>query len=49
MGGDQIGKVDVNFLGGPRPSAVYVPPSLAGAEEKQQWAAARRKAWFGLD
>lgn len=49
MGDDQIGRVDVNFLGGPRPSSVFVPPSLAGAEEKQAWAAARRRDWFGLD
>jgi sulfide:quinone oxidoreductase len=49
MGDDLIGKVDVNFLSGPAPVARYTPPSLAGTEEKREFAAARRRKWFGVD
>jgi sulfide:quinone oxidoreductase len=47
MGGGTVGKVDVNFLSGPAPTAVFSPPSLDGADEKRQFAAARRERWFG--
>ena len=33
MGDDTIGKVNVNFLSGPAPTALFTPPSLEGAEE----------------
>ncbi|MGB6457739.1 MAG: FAD-dependent oxidoreductase [Streptosporangiaceae bacterium] len=49
MGDSTIGKVDVNFLSGPAPVAVYTPPSLATADDKRNFAAARRARWFGLD
>lgn len=49
MGDRTIGKVNVNFLSGPAPVAVFTPPSLAGAAEKQQFGATRRRRWFGLD
>jgi sulfide:quinone oxidoreductase len=49
MGDDTIGKVDVNFLSGPAPVAVFTPPSLATAEDKRRFAATRRARWFGLD
>jgi len=48
MGGDTIGKVDVNFLSGPAPTARFTPPSLALADEKRQFGATRRQRWFGL-
>ena len=48
MGGDTIGRVNVNFLSGPAPVAVYRPPSLAGTDEKRQFAATRRARWFGI-
>jgi sulfide:quinone oxidoreductase len=48
MGDDTIGKVDVNFLSGPAPVAVFTPPSLATAADKRAFAAARRARWFGL-
>ena len=48
MGDATIGQVNVNFLSGPAPVAFYRPPSLAGAEEKRQFAATRRARWFGL-
>jgi len=48
MGDGTIGKVDVNFLSGPAPTAVFTPPSLKGAAEKQEFGAMRRRRWFGL-
>jgi sulfide:quinone oxidoreductase len=47
MGHDRVGLVDVNFLSGPAPTAVFTPPSLEGAEAKRQFAANRRARWFG--
>ena len=49
MGDRTIGKVNVNFLSGPAPTAFFTPPSLEGTEEKRQFAATRRRRWFGLD
>ncbi len=47
IGDNTIAKVDVNFLSGPAPTAVFTPPSLAGADEKRRFAASRRLRWFG--
>jgi sulfide:quinone oxidoreductase len=47
MGGDTIGKVNVNFLSGPAPTARFTPPSLESAAEKREFAASRRRRWFG--
>lgn len=49
MGDDTIGQVQVDFLSGPTPVAVYSPPSTAGAAAKKQFAATRRRRWFGLE
>jgi sulfide:quinone oxidoreductase len=48
MGDGTIGKVDVNFLSGPAPTAAFTGPSLKGAAEKQEFGAVRRRRWFGL-
>jgi sulfide:quinone oxidoreductase len=48
MGDGKIGKVDVNFLGGPIPTAKFSAPSTALAGEKHEFGAARRKRWFGV-
>lgn len=47
MGDGTIGMVEVNFLSGPAPTAAFRPPSLRGAEEKREFAAWRRRRWFG--
>jgi len=47
MGRDTVGKVNVNFLSGPAPIAMFTPPSLAVAAEKRDFAASRRRRWFG--
>ena len=49
MGDDTIGKVDVNFLGGPNATSVFTPPSLEGAADKRRFEADRRQRWFGYD
>jgi sulfide:quinone oxidoreductase len=49
MGDDTIGRVSANFLSGPAPTAVFIPPSLEGAEAKRRFAAVRRHRWFGHD
>jgi sulfide:quinone oxidoreductase len=47
MGAGTVGRVNVDFLSGPNPTALFTPPSLDGAEEKRQFAATRRQRWFG--
>jgi len=47
FGGAKVAKVDVNFLGGPKPTAVFNPPSLELAAEKAAFASSRRRRWFG--
>jgi sulfide:quinone oxidoreductase len=47
MGDGKIGRVDVSFLSGSGPMAVYSPPSTELAEQKQQFGASRRHRWFG--
>ena len=49
FGGGLVGKVEVNFLGGPVPTARIVAPSRELAVEKAAFAATRRQRWFGLD
>jgi sulfide:quinone oxidoreductase len=47
MGDDTIGRVDVNFLGGPSVTSRFTPPTREMAAEKQQFGATRRARWFG--
>jgi sulfide:quinone oxidoreductase len=47
MGGDEIGRVEVNFLSGSSPTAVFSPPSRELAGEKRHFGASRRRRWFG--
>ena len=49
FGGGLVGKIEVNFLGGPAPTARILPPSRELAAEKKAFAATRRQSWFGLD
>jgi hypothetical protein len=42
-----VGRVDVDFLTGPAVTAPFTEASLQGAEEKNEFAASRRKFWFG--
>lgn len=47
FGGGRVGKVEANFLGGPRPTAELVGPSVELAEDKVAFAAERKQRWFG--
>jgi sulfide:quinone oxidoreductase len=47
FGGGLVGKVDADFLSGPSPTAPFVGPSLALADEKRQFVSSRRRRWFG--
>ena len=47
FGDHTVGRVDVDFLTGPSVTAPFTPPSIRGAEEKDEFASSRRKFWFG--
>jgi sulfide:quinone oxidoreductase len=47
FGGGAVGKVEANFLGGPKPTARLVGPSPELAAEKEAFGATRRARWFG--
>ncbi|MBV8944143.1 MAG: NAD(P)/FAD-dependent oxidoreductase [Solirubrobacterales bacterium] len=46
FGGGLVGKVEVNFLGGPTPTGRILPPTQELAAEKKTFAATRRQRWF---
>jgi len=48
FGGGRVGRVDVDFLSGPKPTGVYQEPSTALVAEKQHFGASRRARWFGM-
>jgi sulfide:quinone oxidoreductase len=48
FGAGRVGRVDVDFLSGEKPTGVYHEPSAALAGEKQHFGSSRRARWFGL-
>jgi sulfide:quinone oxidoreductase len=46
-GAGLVGKVDADFLSGPKPSAPFLGPSRELATEKARYAASRTQRWFG--
>jgi sulfide:quinone oxidoreductase len=48
FGGGRIGRVDVDFFSGPKPTGTYYEPSLALRAEKEAFGSMRLKRWFGL-
>lgn len=48
FGGRRVGRVEVDFLSGPRPTGTYVEASLELAGEKRDFERTRRQRWFGL-
>jgi len=46
-GGGTVAKVDVNFLSGTRPTALFTAPSAEVAEEKRRFGEVRARRWFG--
>jgi sulfide:quinone oxidoreductase len=47
FGDYKVGRVDADFLTGPSVVAPFTEASLQGAEEKKDFAASRRRLWFG--
>jgi sulfide:quinone oxidoreductase len=46
FGAGQVGRVDVDFLSGPKPTGAYQEPSVALAAEKEHFGSSRRARWF---
>jgi sulfide:quinone oxidoreductase len=47
FGAGLVGRVDVDFLSGPKPTGVFQEPSRALMSEKAEFSASRRQRWFG--
>jgi sulfide:quinone oxidoreductase len=48
FGAGRVGRVEVDFLSGPKPTGQYGAPSEAFAAEKHRFGSSRRTRWFGL-
>jgi sulfide:quinone oxidoreductase len=48
FGGGRVGKVEVDFFSGPKPTGSYHEPSGALRAEKDHFGSSRRARWFGL-
>jgi len=46
FGAGRIGRVDVDFLGGPKPTGVFQAPSVELVAEKKQFGSSRSARWF---
>ena len=49
FGAGRVGRVDVDFLSGPKPTGTFREPSAELVAEKQQFGASRRARWFNAD
>jgi len=47
FGGGRVGRVDVDFFSGPKPTGTFAEPSAELVAEKQHFGASRRARWFG--
>jgi sulfide:quinone oxidoreductase len=47
FGAGRVGKVDVDFLGGPKPTGTFHAPSGELVAEKEDFGATRAARWFG--
>jgi sulfide:quinone oxidoreductase len=47
FGSGRVGRVDVDFLSGPKPTGEFHEPSDALVAEKQHFGSSRRARWFG--
>jgi sulfide:quinone oxidoreductase len=48
FGAGRIGRVDVDFFSGPKPTGTYHEPSAALRADKELFGSSRRARWFGL-
>ncbi len=46
FGGGRVGRVDVDFMSGPKPTGVFQEPSGELVAEKQHFGSSRRARWF---
>jgi sulfide:quinone oxidoreductase len=49
FGHGQVGRVDVEFLTGPKPTGSFQAPSTSLLAEKRQFRASRLQRWFGRE
>jgi sulfide:quinone oxidoreductase len=49
FGHGQVGRVDVDFLSGPKPTGTFQAPSAALVAEKKTFRSSRATRWFGRD
>jgi sulfide:quinone oxidoreductase len=49
FGAHRVGRVDVDFLSGPRPTGNFLDPSTDLVGEKEHFGSSRRRRWFGLE
>jgi sulfide:quinone oxidoreductase len=47
FGGGRVGRVDVDFMSGPKPTGTFQEPSEALVAQKQEFGSSRRARWFG--
>jgi len=47
FGSGRVGRVDVDFLSGPKPTGTFQEPSATLVTEKQHFGSSRRARWFG--
>jgi sulfide:quinone oxidoreductase len=47
FGRNQVGRVDVDFLSGPKPTGTFQEPSEALVAEKEHFGSSRLRRWFG--
>jgi sulfide:quinone oxidoreductase len=47
FGHGQVGRVDVDFLGGPKPTGTFQAPSTTLVAEKARFGSSRLERWFG--
>ncbi len=47
FGAGRVGRVDVDFFSGPKPTGAFQEPSATLVAEKEQFGAHRRARWFG--
>jgi sulfide:quinone oxidoreductase len=48
FGADRVGRVDVDFFSGEKPTGTFVAPSVELVSEKKHFGSSRRARWFGL-
>jgi sulfide:quinone oxidoreductase len=48
FGGGRVGKVEVDFFSGPKPTGTYYEPSVALRADKENFTSSRRGRWFRL-